>query len=88
MAARSAHGSFVNKTLNELQAEVQLLAQGSWRSFPPARRTDRATYLNRWLARMSLVGVGYTITTWIALVFLRPDLNPLAHYVSEYVNGP
>jgi hypothetical protein len=53
----------------------------------PSRRSQRAIELNRWLARISMAGVVYAITTWIAFVFLRPDLNPLAHYVSEYVNG-
>jgi hypothetical membrane protein len=87
MAGRSVQVNSVNKTSNELQAAIQPLAHGNWRSFPPSRRTYPATYLNRWLARMSLVGVGYAIATWTAFVFLRPDLNPLAHYVSEYVNG-
>jgi hypothetical membrane protein len=87
MAARSVPVSSVNKTSNERQAEVQPRAHGSWRAFPSSRRTQRALYFNRWLARISLVGVVYAIATWTAFVFLRPDLNPLAHYVSEYVNG-
>jgi hypothetical membrane protein len=87
MAARSVPVSSVNKTSNEHQAEVQPRAHGSWRAFSPSRRTQRAIYLNRWLARISMIGVVYAIATWTALVFLRPDLNPLAHYVSEYVNG-
>lgn len=87
MAARSAPGSFVNTTSTELHAEPYPRAQGSWSSSPPSRRATRATNLNRWLAGMSLVGVAYAITTWTAFVFLRPDLNPLTHYVSEYVNG-
>jgi hypothetical membrane protein len=86
MAARSEHGSLVNKISAEFQAEAQPRAQGNRNSSLP-RRTDRATYLNRWLAGVSLGGVVYAITTWTAFVFLRPDLNPLAHYVSEYVNG-
>jgi predicted membrane channel-forming protein YqfA (hemolysin III family) len=43
---------------------------------------------NRWLARISLAGVGYTIVVWTAFLALRPDMNPVVHYLSEYVHGP
>src|SRR4051794_27178418 len=87
MAARSVPISSVDKQPNELQAAAQALTHRSWRACSSSRRIQRAIYLNRWLARISMVGVAYAITTWIAFIFLRPDLNPLAHYVSEYVNG-
>src|SRR5262245_56787572 len=50
-------------------------------------RAYRSAHVNRWLARISLAGVGYTIVIWTAFLALRPDMNPVVHYLSEYVNG-
>src|SRR4051794_4629126 len=87
MAARSVPVSSVDKRSNQRPAAGHPLAHSGGRAGSPTRRIQRAIYLNRWLARISMVGVLYAIATWSAFVFLRPDLNPLAHYVSEYVNG-
>ena len=51
-------------------------------------RTNRSAPFIRWSAWIDVIGVAYVLGTWACFVVLRPDLNPLSHYLSEYVHGP
>jgi len=51
-------------------------------------RTNRSAPFIRWSAWIDVIGVAYILGTWACFVVLRPDLNPLSHYLSEYVHGP
>jgi acyl-CoA reductase-like NAD-dependent aldehyde dehydrogenase/hypothetical membrane protein len=78
---------FVGMDASQLQAEIQPLAHSSRPASSPAQHIDRAASFNRWLAGLGMAGAVYALVTWLAFVFLRPDLNPVTHFLSEYVNG-
>src|SRR4029450_7620117 len=47
-----------------------------------------STRLDSWLARSALFGAVYAIIAAVLAHILRPDLNPLTRYLSEYAIGP
>jgi hypothetical protein len=41
----------------------------------------------RWAANIALAGIGYYIIVFIAMHFLRPDVNPISQLTNDYSSG-
>ena len=51
-------------------------------------RASRSVACIRWMAWIDCIGAAYALGIWASLIVMRPDMNPLSHFLSEYVHGP